>query len=280
MKKAKTFIRTALMAAFILSTTGCSEDAELVFFSGEQLIDQIGTCTNVVSTVRLYLNGTEEQSLGIAYGKGSYSATSADYDIATADISNNRLKLKGLKPGETQVTVTDKKGNSATLSVKVGMGCVSLQHLQMRLYLTQNDQLIDDKSLKEQVGEAMKAQLSKDNYIAFVIVPRHVSTWIEGGTSELYAYMLDEDAPSIGTCQAVQPSNERVVLAFQYGESLHHYECNPPFLPAKEMAGGYQWNFVEDVTRQCPDGLLKEGMKVYYGFSAQTSGMDLMEESI
>ena len=39
--------------------SACQDDAEIILFSGSELIDETGTCTNTISSTVLYLNGWE-----------------------------------------------------------------------------------------------------------------------------------------------------------------------------------------------------------------------------
>ena len=95
------------------------EKADIAFFSGEQLIDQIGTCTNFVSHVKLVLGKREEANIGIAYGKGFYQAVSSDIKVVKVSVKGDRLILTaGGSEGNAVVTVTDDKGNQAQLTVE------------------------------------------------------------------------------------------------------------------------------------------------------------------
>ncbi len=95
------------------------EKADIAFFSGEQLIDQVGTCTNFVCHVNLVLGKREEANIGIAYGKGFYQAVSSDVKVVKVNVKDDRLLLTaGGSEGNAVVTVTDDKGNQAQLTVE------------------------------------------------------------------------------------------------------------------------------------------------------------------
>lgn len=122
MKKIKIISAFILLCACLVGgLSACyDEKADIAFFSGEQLIDQIGTCTNFVSHVTLYLNGKKEKNVGIAYGKGFYQAVSSDVKVVKVGVKNDRLILTaGGSEGNAVVTVTDDKGNQAQLTVEV-----------------------------------------------------------------------------------------------------------------------------------------------------------------
>ena len=72
MKKNKLLFLASFLMLLSVSLTACYDDkADIAFYSGDQLIDQVGTCTNFVSSVTIYTNSSSKtENLGIAYGKG------------------------------------------------------------------------------------------------------------------------------------------------------------------------------------------------------------------
>ena len=83
MKKNKLLFLASLLMLLSVSLTACYDDkADIAFYSGDQLIDQVGTCTNFVSSVTIYTNSSSKtENLGIAYGKGGYQALSSDAEV-------------------------------------------------------------------------------------------------------------------------------------------------------------------------------------------------------
>ena len=76
--KTKTLLGFFLLSLMTFCISACQDDAEIILFSGSELIDETGTCTNTISSTVLYLNGWEAENIGIANGKGGYSAQSSD----------------------------------------------------------------------------------------------------------------------------------------------------------------------------------------------------------
>ena len=91
--KTKTLLGFFLLSLMTFCISACQDDAEIILFSGSELIDETGTCTNTISSTVLYLNGWESENIGIANGKGGYSAQSSDETIVTATVNDNRLWL-------------------------------------------------------------------------------------------------------------------------------------------------------------------------------------------
>lgn len=124
--KTKTLLGFFLLSLMAFCISACQDDAEIILFSGSELIDETGTCTNTISSTVLYLNGWEAENIGIANGKGGYSAQSSDETIVTATVNDNRLWLSSHgKKGKVTVTVSDKDGNYVTLPVTVSYGVLT-----------------------------------------------------------------------------------------------------------------------------------------------------------
>ena len=61
----------------------------------------------------------EEVSIKINSGNGGYEVTSDKAETATASLKDRTITIKGVAEGTTTLTVTDKEGEKATISVKV-----------------------------------------------------------------------------------------------------------------------------------------------------------------
>ena len=61
--KTKTLLGFFLLSFMAFCVSACQDDAEIILFSGSELVDETGTCTNTVSSTVLYLNG---------WGSGEY----------------------------------------------------------------------------------------------------------------------------------------------------------------------------------------------------------------
>lgn len=120
-----------ILISLLFVGTACEDDyRDMVFFTGEAPIYQIGTCDNLIGSVNLYLDKPEGIILGIDGGDGNYSITNGDNTIVSAAFvkSENgyqRLLVTPKSMGEIMITVRDSDGHSASLAVKV-MDCMKL----------------------------------------------------------------------------------------------------------------------------------------------------------
>ena len=160
--KTKTLLGFFLLSVMAFCVSACQDDAEIILFSGSELIDETGTCTNTISSTVLYLNGWEAENIGIANGKGGYSAQSSDETIVTATVNDNRLWLSSHgKKGKVTVTVSDKDGNYVTLPVTVSYGVLTFTCLDQPEYQVSRPSedmllLLDaEDDLQEKVNVAM-----------------------------------------------------------------------------------------------------------------------------
>ena len=161
--KTKTLLGFFLLSLMTFCISACQDDAEIILFSGSELIDETGTCTNTISSTVLYLNGWESENIGIANGKGGYSAQSSDETIVTATVNDNRLWLSSHgKKGKVTVTVSDKDGNYVTLPVTVSYGvltfmCVDQPEFQVSRPSEDMLSLDSESELQEKVNVAIIA---------------------------------------------------------------------------------------------------------------------------
>ena len=74
-----------ILISLLFVGTACEDDyRDMVFFTGEAPIYQIGTCDNLIGSVNLYLDKPEGIILGIDGGDGDYSITNGDNTIVSA----------------------------------------------------------------------------------------------------------------------------------------------------------------------------------------------------
>lgn len=184
--KTKTLISFffALVVAFGFSA--CDDDAQIILFSDSEVIDEIGTCTNTVSSLELYLNGRESADIGIANGKEGYSAHSSDESVVTATVNNDRLLLNSHgKKGKITITVSDKKGNSVVLPVTVAYGGVKLLGIQAAFVISVDGEILrgeDNKQLIESVNEAMAPYAFIKEEETCILQPNDVNKILANGS--------------------------------------------------------------------------------------------------
>lgn len=61
----------------------------------------------------------ETQVVMIKSGEAPYSAIAINKEVASVTIDKNEVHIKGLKEGQTTIQLADKKGNAASVAVKV-----------------------------------------------------------------------------------------------------------------------------------------------------------------
>ncbi|MFR5759987.1 MAG: hypothetical protein ACLUE2_21715 [Bacteroides cellulosilyticus] len=105
--------------------TACEDDyRDMVFFTGEAPIYQIGTCDNLIGSVNLYQDKPEGIIVGVDGGDGNYVTINGNDAVVTAAFVKNengyqRILVTPKGIGETSITVRDGSGSSAMLRVKV-----------------------------------------------------------------------------------------------------------------------------------------------------------------
>lgn len=184
--KTKTLISFFFALVVAYGFSACDDDAEIILFSGSEVIDESGTCTNTVSSLELYLNGRGSADIGIANGKGGYSAQSSDESVVTATVNNERLLLNSHgKKGKITVTVSDKKGNSVVLPVTVAYGGVKLWGIQAAFVVSVDGEILrenDEKQLIESVNKAMSPYAFIKEEETCLLQPDNVNKILENGS--------------------------------------------------------------------------------------------------
>ena len=178
--KTKTLLGFFLLSVMAFCVSACQDDAEIILFSGSELVDETGTCTNTVSSTVLYLNGWEAENIGIANGKGGYSAQSSDETIVTA--------------GKVTVTVTDKDGNYVTLPVTVSYGvltfmCVDQPEFQVSRPSEDMLSLDSESELQEKVNVAMASYSFINKGDICILRPDDVYHLSEEGTPDRVGFI-------------------------------------------------------------------------------------------
>ena len=197
--KTKTLLGFFLLSVMAFCVSACQDDAEIILFSGSELVDETGTCTNTVSSTVLYLNGWEAENIGIANGKGGYSAQSSDETIVTATVIDNRLWLSSHgKKGKVTVTVTDKDGNYVTLPVTVSYGvltfmCVDQPEFQVSRPSEDMLSLDSESELQEKVNVAMAPYSFINKGDICILRPDDVYHLSEEGTGGKLIYKKEDE---------------------------------------------------------------------------------------
>lgn len=283
---------------FLVITCGlssCQNDAEIILFSGSGPITESGACTNLISSSTFFLNSSRQsQDIGIANGKGGYSATSADESIVTATISEDRLLLTAHgKKGNTIVTVRDKKDNTVSLPVTVGYGVVTLYNNGQYLSVVNADNTpLVDEVLQAKVKQAMatysfiqdKGQcLFQPADIAHYFSPEDHGTFVvknaNGAKTFEGTYRIEGEEQSL--------SQRPGKFIFTYNNETHTFRLTFPSIASgndmnrTRSVGPTPFYLMEDVTNSplLSSVTLPDNAKVLYGLSTylRTPSVKLMD---
>ena len=293
--KTKTLLNFFLFSVIAFCISACQDDAEIILFSGSELNNETGTCTNTISSTVLYLNGQETEDIGIANGKGGYSAQSSDETIVTATVSNDRLLLESHgKKGKVTVTVGDKKGNSVVLPVTVSYGISTFYCEMGRFAISVGNEILTSetdenrellKSLNEKMMETYSFLEEKD---ICVLQPDNVNRFLQEGKGSFKLKGADGRIRAEGTYEVSRDEElgtGKPELAFSFYQNqdgadkrLHKFYFEPSFVrqPSTRAVGPISFYWMEQVTDSHYWGEVslpeEENVKVLYVVLASSSG--------
>lgn len=270
MKKLNSFFTWLVL---LFAASGCEDDyRSMVLFEGVEPIYEVGTCTNLTSSLLFYLSESEgETVLGIDGGDGSYSLINEHESVASvtfADDANGyqRISIRPLSAGETTVKVMDGSGESTQLRIAVKS---RRQYTMAKMGFEYG---ISDGAPTELLGEVSKA-LSDRPWLKdtgyYVLVPdKGISNHMDKGVLEIYPTGKEEE-PLVGRYDTVPVEGEDGKTY-----TLWQFTCNgEQRLFTRTFTGkeGYYGVAVvvkcvlaENITPFCPSGLLPEGVLVVY----------------
>lgn len=268
MKRRKLFewLGGVLLLGVAVLFSACEDDqADIVFYSGSSLIEEVGTCTNAVSEVTLFMNGRETAEVGIAYGKGAYQAATSDVEIVRVEIVGDRLRLScGEKEGRAVVMVSDEKGNQAGLWVYTGLGsieCAATGKTAVKAIL--NGNVIADEALQSMMAEALQGYRPMEEGGTLTFIPQNVEHWLlegEEGTVKWTRNPMSgesvEGTYRFGYDDQLMGEPMECFLVSCKGE-LHRLYLNPDLNRSRETGPVSQY-WVEDITAACPEDVLQQ----------------------
>lgn len=282
--KTKTLLGAFLLSMMAFYFSACQDDTEIILFNGSQFVDETGTRAKAISTTTLYLNGQETADIGIANGKGGYSAQSLDEAIVTATVNNDRLLLNSHgKKGNTTVTVSDKKGNSVVLPVTVTYGVVELRCNGGAFVVCVDGNILrgdDEQKLIDSVNEAMLPYAFIENGEICVLQPKDINKILVNGVGE-GAFIFKSGKGEIlaeGTYKSDYDDEwitgkQQIFFNFSYQDSKgvakyhkFYYEPKLKFQPSTRDVGPVQMFWAQDVTHSSylKDITLPDNGKVLY----------------
>lgn len=275
------YIYSILMLISLLFVgTACEDDyRDMVFFSGDAPVYEIGTCGNMFSSVNLYLTKPDGIVVGVDGGDGNYSIVNGDNSIATATFvkSENgyqRMQVIPKTEGKIVLTVKDGSGISASLEVTVN------ECLKLVLFKNKDGIVVTGEATEEQ-----KVQIMNSFVDAFTVklngryelIPDDEYEMLEAGTLRIRP---DDSAvaPIMGRYERVPVLVGEVTRSgwlFTYNGEEHLYQTGAFPEVFRNASGGFYMDLWEDVTEICPVEVPK-GCKVYHieRLSENENGVD------
>lgn len=263
------YIYSILMLISLLFVgTACENDyRDMVFFTGDAPIYQIGTCDNLTGSVKLYLTKPDGMVVGVDGGDNNYSIINGDNAIATAAFvkSENgyqRIQVTPKAEGQVVIIVRDGSGNSASLQVTVD------ERVKLVLYKVKEGIAVTGAVTEEQKTEITNAFVNTFTVKlggSYELLPDNEYEMWEGGVLRVRP---DDStiAPMIGQYERVpvlEGETEQAGLLFTYNEEKHLYRSGALPETTRTSLETAQWDLWEDVTEICPVEV-PEGCKVYH----------------
>ena len=143
-----------------ISLLSCSDDERLYFTQDEIIQGDISTGKQIeIKNITVYTSMSGH--MYIQGGSGKISATSSDENIATVTTHKDtyqELIIKGVNTGIATITVTDEKGNAATLPVSVE----DVETLWTTIATYKKTSLIEDECIITGVSDTEAASIQSD----------------------------------------------------------------------------------------------------------------------
>jgi len=257
-----------MLVSLLFVGTACEDDyRDMVFFTGDAPIYQIGTCDNLIGSVKLYLTKPEGIVVGVDGGDGNYSIVNGDNSIATAAFVENangyqRVLVTPKGVGQTVVTIRDDSGLSAMLRVRVEE-CVKYVWVKSKEGIV----VIGDAT------EEQKTAIMESFTDFFTVKPGGYYEMIPDDESDIWekgALRVRPDdtaiAPLTGRYEAVlvtQGEGKRRGVLFAYNGEEHIYSFGIIPENTRLSMETASFDFWEDVTAICPV-TVPEGCTVYH----------------
>lgn len=261
-------LHTLIALMFLLvAGTSCEDDyLDISLFTGAEPIYQQGTCTNLISSLRLYLTSPEGIVVGIDGGDGAYAVVAANPSVVKVQLTEEangyqRMLVVPERAGETEILVTDESRRSARLQIWV-QDCYNLTfEVGKRNFLYEGPEISDDEWITIQQG--IDAQLSVRPEARYVLCASDEDDplW-GGGVLQVYPDAEADEAVE-GTYEMAETDYGHSGLLLCYNGEKHLLSPVSPIPPvdakSSPIAPVLMW---EEVTHLSPVAL-PEGGKVY-----------------
>ena len=256
-----------MLISLLFVGTACEDDyRDMVFFTGEAPIYQIGTCDNLIGSVNLYQDKPEGIIVGVDGGDGNYVIINGNDAVVTAAFVKNengyqRILVTPKGIGETSITVRDGSGSSAMLRVKVDE-CVKFVWYKAKDGIVVTGEVTEEQ--KKNIADAFTDFFTVKVGGRYEMIPDNESEMWQKGTLRVHP---DNSAiaPFIGryeTVPVVEGEVERAGLLFKYNDEEHLYRSGA-FPETTRVLDKSYMDLWEDVTEVCPVEV-PSGCKVYH----------------
>lgn len=264
----RTFLSGILTAVMYAGTvSGCSlpNDRELVFFSGDRPIYQIGTCDNLVGSATFYMNYPDSQEYGIDGGKGKYTIECSNENVATVAFAPGkdgyeRIRITPVGAGIAKVTLGDKGGKSVSMSIIVYEYYRWYWNVKYQGFIYAGEDNLTQSEKEALENNLQDKALIRENGWYEAIPDDRENSLYGGGRIKVFAGMNKEEYKE-GRYSAVRDKDSGLTLTISLEDGIHEYRAEIP-----EQTDGLETDFVptlyEDMTQYSASGL-PEGCKVY-----------------
>lgn len=255
-----------LLLMFLFLGTACEDDYhDMVFFSGDKPIYQIGTCTNLVNNITLHISNKAGTVVGIDGGDGNYTYSVDNDNIVQLEETDatggyRHICIKPQTLGDVSIIAKDGSGNQAILTVSVTEPKIRFRAMAKKMEFV-NQQLLTEEEVNR-IGSAQISSVPVNIGGGFEIYPDENGSYENPGN--LKVYVADEVGTVLsGTYlqkDVTWQGRKQIAFDFTFGEKTYTYIVQDK--PVNERSLGQTYLlFREDVTSDC--GKLPEGVIVY-----------------
>lgn len=253
-----------LLVTLLFTASGCEDDyRSMVLFEGVEPIYQIGTCTNITSSLDFYLSETKgETVLGIDGGDGSYRLTNEHESVASVAFSREvngyqRISVRPLAAGETVVTVADGSGESFRLHITVKERRQFTMTKRSAEYGVSGDV---PEELPGEVAEVLSGRAWLEDTGYYILVPdAEEPGLLHHGVLEIYP-TGKEEKPLVGSYDTVTLEGEDGETYAQWQFTYNGEQRLFTRVVRQSLPVNTECMLIEDVTTFCPSGLLPAGV--------------------
>lgn len=263
MMKHTSSIVLLLMLLFVGSA--CENDyRDIVFFSGDKPIYEIGTCDNLLSSVKIYLTKPEGTIIGLDGGNGDYSFLNSNKSVVSVAFVKS-------ESGYQRLLLTPKSKGGAVIEVRDGSGAaarlvVAVEDCMKQVLVKQKESIYVEGNATSEQKAAIVAAMADMFPVKlggrYELLIGEEETWEKG---VLRVYTDISAKPIVGTYESISEKDQYWEgFRFSYDGKVHVLYRGDNDRPVTKMSVIAPLNLWEDVTDICPV-TVPAGCKVYRG---------------